>query len=155
MFCQIDVGLFYLVGTPLTLLSSKQTQPFAIFKSTRLHAFVTTEQHIFICLIDTTLKIIIMGLPGEQKEHESLKERDMNVVEQESFSLKPHTLSFQAQGSVPGGHGEFFPSPTAEGIPRTHISSRLSNMCKYNSKQAQSNYRHEIFMQPNVTAYSL
>ena len=37
--------------------------------------------YLFIYLIDTTLKLIIMGLPGEWKEHESFKERDMNVVE--------------------------------------------------------------------------
>ena len=37
--------------------------------------------YLFIYLINTTLKLFIMGLPGEWKEHESFKERDMNVVE--------------------------------------------------------------------------
>ena len=36
---------------------------------------------IFYLLIDTTLTLIIMGLPGEWKEHESFEERDMNVGE--------------------------------------------------------------------------
>ena len=37
---------------------------------------------LFVCLlINTTLKLIIMGLPGEWKDHESFEERDMNVVE--------------------------------------------------------------------------
>ena len=45
-------------------------------------------------LINVTLKLIIMGLTGEWKEHESFEERDMNVVEYETFSLKPHTLGF-------------------------------------------------------------
>ena len=43
-----------------------------------LTAFLVAD---FIYLIDTTLKLIIMGLPGEWEEHESLKERDINVVE--------------------------------------------------------------------------
>ena len=36
---------------------------------------------LFCFLINTALKLIIMGLPGEWKEHESFKERNMNVVE--------------------------------------------------------------------------
>ena len=37
--------------------------------------------YLFTYLIDTTLILIVKGLPGEWKEHESLKERDMNVME--------------------------------------------------------------------------
>ena len=36
----------------------------------------------FVCfLINSTLKSIIMGLPGESKEHSSFEERSRNVVE--------------------------------------------------------------------------
>ena len=52
---------------------------------------------MFVCFfINTVLKFIIMGLPGEWKEHDSFEERDMNVVEYEAFSLKPHTKGFKA-----------------------------------------------------------
>ena len=52
-------------------------------------------RNLFVCfLIKTTLKLIIMGLQGEWKVHVSFKERDMNIVEKEAFSLKPHTLGF-------------------------------------------------------------
>ena len=61
------------------------------------------------------------------------------------LSKAPHTR-FLGLGYVPGGHGEIFPSPTAEGIPRTHISSHLSNMCKYTTKQAQRNIWHEMLI---------
>ena len=66
-----------------------------------------------------------MGLPGEWKDHESLEERDMNNEHcggGSFLSKAPHTR-FLGLGYVPGGHGEIFPSPTAEGIARTHISS--------------------------------
>ena len=52
---------------------------------------------MFVCFfINTVLKFIIMGLPGEWKEHDSFAERDMNVVEYEAFSLKPNTKGFKA-----------------------------------------------------------
>ena len=54
------------------------------------------------------------------------------------LSKAPHTR-FLGLGCTPGGHGEIFPSPNAEGILQTHISTCLSNMCKNTSKQAQRN----------------
>ena len=37
---------------------------------------------MFVCfLITTTLKFIIMGLPGDWEGHEFVEERDMNIVE--------------------------------------------------------------------------
>ena len=38
-------------------------------------------QCLFCLLINTTLKLIIMGLSGKWKEHESFEERNMNIVE--------------------------------------------------------------------------
>ena len=50
---------------------------------------------LFVCfLINTTLKLIIIGLQVEWKEHESFERRDTDIVELEAFSLKPHTLGF-------------------------------------------------------------
>ena len=50
---------------------------------------------MFVCFfIITTLKFIIMGFAGEWKEHESFDKGDIDVLEYEAFSRKPHTLSF-------------------------------------------------------------
>ena len=59
------------------------------------------------------------------------------------LSKAPHTR-FSSLGYIPGGHGEIFLSPTAKGIPRIHISSHQSNMCKHTTKQAQDDFLRDI-----------
>ena len=97
-------------------------------------------------LINTTLRLIIMGFPGEWKKQIFWGKRHERCGVGSFLSKAPLTR-FLGLGYVPGGHGEFFPSSTTEEIPWTHISSHQSDMCKYNKNRHKA-----ILLTRNINA---